>query len=557
MSASRTLLVVLSVSALAIPCRARAQSGEEPGPIATPSGAGDPDEGPAVVRARDLPLFQLRATVGRLSPRARAVQAEHQLAEVLRGSSVEPQHVRVEHLEAAEDLLVGDRLVLTIVDLDARPVGRTRQQLAADYASALRALLDEERGARSLEGLIRGLALAALAALVSGLVLFLLWRGAARALARLGPGGGARIPAMRVQKLELLSSEQIAGLLSEIIVIAWAVASLVIVVVCADVVLGLFPWTRPLAGRMNATIISALEWVAMGVLDYLPNLFYIALILLAARYVLHLAHLMFKALEHGRISIQGFFREWADPTYKIVRFLILALTMVVVFPYLPGSSSPAFQGISIFLGVLFSLGSSSAISNIVAGVVLTYMRPFQLGDRVRIADTVGDVLAKNLLVVRIRTIKNVEVTIANSMVLGHHIVNYSACARAPGLILSSTVTIGYDAPWRIVHELLIAAATATPGISSSPSPFVHQTSLNDFYVSYEINAFTDRPNSMAELYAALHQNIQDKFNEAGVEIMSPHYFAARDGNRVTLPPDHLPDSYEPPAFNVRTRADGP
>ena len=246
----------------------------------------------------------------------------------------------------------------------------------------------------------------------------------------------------------------------------------------------------------------------------------------------------------------GFYPEWADPTYKIVRFLVLAFSAIVIFPYLPGADSPIFQGVSVFLGVLFSLGSTSAIANVVAGVVLTYMRPFKIGDRVKIADTTGDIIEKTLLVTRVRTIKNVDVTIPNAMVLGSHIINFSSSAKDAGLILHTGVTIGYDVPWRKVHDLLIAAARATPGILKQPGPFVLQTGLDDSYVSYELNAYTDQPNIMANTYSELHQSIQDKFNEARVEILSPRYSALRDGNRSTVPEDHLPKSYQPPAFRI-------
>jgi small-conductance mechanosensitive channel len=224
--------------------------------------------------------------------------------------------------------------------------------------------------------------------------------------------------------------------------------------------------------------------------------------------------------------------------------------LVVAFPYLPGGKSDAFKGVSIFIGVLLSLGSGSAMGNIVSGVVLTYMRPFRVGDRVQIADTIGDIIDKSLLVTRLRTIKNVEVTIPNSAILNGQVINYSAMAQTPGLILHTTVTIGYDAPWRTVHELMSSAALATEGILSEPRPFVLQTALNDFNVSYEINAYTHRPNEMTRLYSALHANIQEKFNAAGVEIMSPNYLALRDGNTVTLPEDQRPTGYRVPSFRV-------
>jgi small-conductance mechanosensitive channel len=227
----------------------------------------------------------------------------------------------------------------------------------------------------------------------------------------------------------------------------------------------------------------------------------------------------------------------------------------MIFPYLPGSDSPAFQGVSIFLGVLFSLGSTSAIANIIAGLVITYMRPFTIGDRVRIAETEGDIIEKNLLVTRIRTVKNVDITIPNAMVLGSHITNFSSSAQDRGLILHTSVTIGYDAPWRKVHELLLGAALRTEHVMKDPAPFVLQKSLGDFYVSYELNALTDQPNMMVRIYSDLHQNIQDTFNEAGVEIMSPHYGAMRDGNQMAIPNEYLPPAYHAPSFRLHPLSD--
>ena len=195
------------------------------------------------------------------------------------------------------------------------------------------------------------------------------------------------------------------------------------------------------------------------------------------------------------------------------------------------------------------------MANVVAGVILTYMRAFKIGDRVRIADTVGDVIEKTLLVTHIRTIKNVDITITNAMVLNSHIVNFSASSQREGLILHTTVTIGYDAPWRKVHELLISAALETQYILKDPQPFVYQTALDDFYVHYELNAYTDQPNRMASTYSDLHEKIQDKFNEGGVEIMSSHYSSIRDGNRTTVPKEHQAGEYVAPSFRVRLDGD--
>jgi small-conductance mechanosensitive channel len=218
----------------------------------------------------------------------------------------------------------------------------------------------------------------------------------------------------------------------------------------------------------------------------------------------------------------------------------VALAAVMIFPYLPGADSDAFKGVSIFLGVLLSFGSSGAVSNVVAGAVLTYTNAFRPGDRVQIGETVGDVVERTMLVIRLRTIKNVDVTVPNAAALSSQMINYTAQANTRGLILHTTVTIGYDAPWRQVHQLLIDAARATEGLLQDPEPFVLQTGLDDFYVRYEVNAYTDRPSEMARTYSLLHQNIQDRFNQAEVEIMSPHYRALRDGSALTIPEGNLP-----------------
>jgi small-conductance mechanosensitive channel len=210
----------------------------------------------------------------------------------------------------------------------------------------------------------------------------------------------------------------------------------------------------------------------------------------------------------------------------------------------------------VFIGVLFSLGSHSSIANVVAGLVITYMRPFIVGDRIKIGDVTGDVIEKTLLVTRLRTPKNEEVTIPNSSVLSGNTVNYSTMARTVGLIIHTTVTIGYDVPWKKMHQALLNAADRTESLQKEPKPFVLQTSLDDFYVSYQINGYTRETNRFNRIYSSLHQNIQDCCNEMGIEIMSPHYRAQRDGNNTTIPADYLPADYKAPGFNVNIENNG-
>jgi small-conductance mechanosensitive channel len=365
---------------------------------------------------------------------------------------------------------------------------------------------------------------------------------------KIDEGKGTLIKSVKVKNLEVVSEDRILEGIKFSIKILSFVSYIVVTYFYVTILFSFFSFTRNWAATLVSYIMVPLGKVIESFVSFLPNLFSIIVILFVTRYVLKFIKFIFTQIENGAISFPQFPDEWAIPTYKIVRFLVMAFAAVVIFPYLPGSNSDFFKGISVFLGVLFSLGSTSAIANVVGGIVLTYMRPFKIGDRVRIADTMGDIVEKTLLVTRIKTIKNVNITIPNSMVLGSHIINFSSSAKQSGLILHTTVTIGYDAEWRKVHELLKAAAGATDDVLKTPVPFILQTSLDDFFVSYELNAYTDKPNKMAQIYSDLHQNIQDKFNEAGVEIMSPHYTGVRDGNQDQIPEDYLPKNYTPRSF---------
>lgn len=313
----------------------------------------------------------------------------------------------------------------------------------------------------------------------------------------------------------------------------------------------IFPLTRGWADALLGLVWSPFRSIFFAVWDYFPNLVTISVISLVMYYFIRFVRYIFVEIETEKLKLSGFHSDWAMPTFSIVRVLLYAFTVVLIFPYLPGSDSNIFRGVSVFIGILFSLGSSSAIANMVAGIVITYMRPFKIGDRIKIADITGIVLEKTLLVTRVRTIKNEEITIPNSSVLSGNTTNFSSFAKTDGLILHTTVTIGYDVPWRDTHSALLEAAHRTELVLKQPAPFVFQTSLDDFYVSYQLNAFTNESIGMARIYSELHQNIQDVFFERGIEIMSPHYRAARDGNMTTIPANYLPQDYQVPSFNIK------
>ena len=279
-------------------------------------------------------------------------------------------------------------------------------------------------------------------------------------------------------------------------------------------------WTLNLAARIIVLFIAALEYVWSGFMGYLPNLITIIVIVLVARYFIRIIGLIFDGIRSRRINLQSFYPEWAETSFSLIKLMIYALTAVIVFPYLPGSSSPAFQGISIFVGVLVSLGSTTAVSNVIAGVVLTYTRAFAVGDQVEVGGSRGRIVERSTFVTRIQTLKNVIVSIPNSIVLNNNVINYSKNMGQSGLLVHTTITIGYDVPWQTVNELLIEAALKTESILETPPPFVLQTSLDDNYVSYELNGWTRKPEELPRIYSALHANILDEFHGHQVEITS-------------------------------------
>lgn len=493
------------------------------------------------------PLFTISSGILSFTPQERAQAISQRLEKVSRDPLLSSTMITIADHETTTDIVLQDLVLMSVTEADARAVGVPRQQLAQTYAETIRAAIKAYKSERTLRNLLIDAGQALAVTLVLVVLLTLLKRTFPRLVALIESSKGTRIRTLRFQSIEVLHEDRAVSMLLSLLRFLRTLLVIGLLYIYIPLVLSFFPWTEGVAARLFGYIETPLIKIWQAGVAYLPNIFFIAVITVCTFYLLRFIRFLFNEVERQNISLPGFYPDWAMPSFKITRFLIIAFAVVVAFPYLPGSSSPAFKGVSVFLGVLFSLGSSSAVANVVAGVILTYMRAFTVGDRVKIADTMGDVIEKTLLVTRIRTSKNVDITIPNAMVLGSHIINYSSSTQ---LILHTTVTIGYDVPWRQVHELLIAAARSTERIVGEPAPFVLQTALNDFYVSYELNAYTDAPSSMAQVYSDLHTNIQEQFNKAGVEIMSPHYSALRDGNSSTIPADYLPSDYQPPAHRI-------
>jgi small-conductance mechanosensitive channel len=367
---------------------------------------------------------------------------------------------------------------------------------------------------------------------IFGLLLFAVHKAFRKADTALQGLISRRKISIHIQSLELVGAGKIVAFISGVLRTLHILLIILLLYAYVHSVMLFFPWSEPYASQILNFILRPLGTIGGAVLKAIPDLFLVAIIAVLAYYLLKLLQTLFTEIEKGSVTVKGFYPEWAQPTFKICRLLIIFIAAIMAFPYIPGSNSPAFKGISIFIGVLFSLGSTSAISNIMAGYSLIYRRVFKVGDRVKIADFMGDVIEMRLQVTHLRTIKNEEIVVPNSMIASSHVINYSSLASEKGLILHTSVTIGYDTPWRQVHALLLMAAEKTPGLLSDPAPFVLQTSLNDFYVSYELNAYTDTPHTMIQVYSDLHRNIQDAFNEYGVQIMSPSYISDPERPKV-------------------------
>ncbi len=360
--------------------------------------------------------------------------------------------------------------------------------------------------------------------------------------------GNTNFQLLKIDRLEIKLPNQVNELIRLSVRFLQGAAITLVISVSLLLVFGLFPQSRESVMGIFGKVLEILKSIGQRMLVTLPDLVALIIIGISTYYTLRLIRFLSDGFKNGRVKLSGLHPDLVEPTFQIIRFLAICLAFVAAFPYIPGSDSSAFRYISIFIGFLLSLGSTSLVSNIIAGIVLTYTRGMKIGDRVQIADTVGDVVDRNMLVTRIRTIKNVIITIPNGLVLNSHMINFSASAEKIGLIMNTSVTIGYDVPWRQVHVLLTESARATKHILQNPEPFVLQISLNDYYVTYELNAYTRSPEKMAPIYSELHQNIQDYFNAAGVEILSPAYSAFRDGGPSTNPKGRQPVKIPSPTY---------
>ncbi|MGB5176233.1 MAG: mechanosensitive ion channel family protein [Thermoanaerobaculia bacterium] len=287
-------------------------------------------------------------------------------------------------------------------------------------------------------------------------------------------------------------------------------------------VLKRFPYTRPWGEALGDYLLGIFAWIGNGILKAIPGLFIVVVIYFLTRATSRAVSAAFTAVQEERLHLPVLHAETAQPTRRLVIVALWLLAVVVAFPYLPGSSTDAFKGLSVFLGLMISLGSTGVVNQAMSGLMLMYSRALRVGDWVLVGSVEGEVLQMGMLSTKVRTRAGEEVTVPNAVVIAKETVNYTRFAKA-GVRVNTTVTIGYDTPWRQVHALLEGAAANTAGLRKEPPPFVLQTGLSDWYPEYRLVAVIEDPSIRPLVLSDLHQNIQDLFNQFGVQIMSPHY----------------------------------
>lgn len=469
-----------------------------------------------------IQLFSVRG-LSVLPAEKRAQQIADRIRAVARDRSFSTQNLRLAETQFGTQILAGDLVILTVFDEDARIESVPRRVLATAYVQRIKESIDAFRFDREPKNLIRHTIYSVAVTLILIVGLFLLIKLARRVRSSLEQHYKDKIHGVEIQALQILHARHIWKLLfgsltfiAVATVFMWAYATLYYI-------LSLFPWTRGLSKNLFQLFLDPVRTITSTFVNAIPDFIFLIVLGIVTYYVLKLIRLVFTAIESGTIKLSGFDAEWAKPTYRLARFFVIAFSLVVAFPYIPGSNTQAFKGLSLFVGIIFSLGSTSLIGNLISGYSLTYRRVFRPGDRVKIGSHVGYVEKYGMMVTYLHTIKNEVIAVPNSQIINTEVINYSSLTRTSGLILHTKVGIGYETPWRQVEAMLIEAAARTPGLLSEPMPFVQQSELGDFAVTYEINAYCDNPQEIERLYTLLHQNILDVFNEYGVQIMTPAY----------------------------------
>jgi small-conductance mechanosensitive channel len=483
-------------------------------------------------------IMKIYAPTPTLSPQERAALYCDRLAKAAKIFSPKFDTLSVVDNGLSVDIALGEMSLVNITDVDAYWEGMNRGDLAnteKDRVLAAIAAYKKSLGFGSILKMI-GLSLAVVAALV--VLMVLVGRMFRKIIDRkIVENREKWFKGIHFRSIEILTSEKLTSTALFISKAMRYAIHAVLLYAALPMVFAIFPATRHLAGLLFSWIAAPVVSMGEGFIAYLPKLLRIAVIIIIMRYILKLMRYVTAEIETGRLVIPKFYPDWARATFNLLRIFIYAFTVVLVFPLLPESESSVFKGVSVFIGVLFSIGSSSVISNMMAGLVITYMRSFKIGDRIKVGDVYGDVVEKTLFVVRVQTIKKEVITVPNSSILSANVVNYSTAAGegGQGVVISVEFSVCYDVSWERAHPLLIEAALGAEHILRDPSPFVFTKELSDFAVIYSLRAYTRRPDLYAVICSNINKNVLDIFKREGIEMIVPQYRSVRNGEKLVRP----------------------
>jgi small-conductance mechanosensitive channel len=510
--------------------------------VAASAGAAQPAPEPATLTLLNRDVLTMRATIAGSPPAKRVEQARARIRDIPPMAMNDPITMVDARLGEARGVqfFIGPRLLFSVVEGDLDPeaqqtfdalVNQTRERLEL-VRTAWHEMQD-----RPL--LLRGL-LISLAGTVAFLALtWAAYRGGQLTLGRLEQWRDRMAARHAHVDLGEFMARVLVGSLQ---VVLWLIIA-ALAYVWLRFLLGNFPATAPIADGLDRWLWGKSLWLIEGFLDSVPGLFTVVIIVVITRAIADAVGYVLDAVNRGRLSLPLVHPETTSATRRILGLVVWGLGIAVAYPYLPGSDSDAFKGLSVLFGLMLTLGSTSLVAQAMSGLVIVYSRALRKGDFVEVNDVQGVVTEVAALATKIVNVRNEEITVPNSVLISTPIRNYSKLAGTHGTMLSAKVTIGYDAPWRQVHAMLTEAAQKTPGVRREPKPFVYQRALQDFYVEYELFVSIDRPLERIPILSALHANIQDEFNARGVQIMSPHFFA-QPPQAVVVPKEQW---YAPPA----------
>lgn len=480
-------------------------------------------------------LFILYNRRGGITPESRVEDLQKKIIDIGTSLTFFTDSIYIFEGEFTTDIMAGDALLMSVTDNDGMWQNQTRQELAAEYRTIIEAKIQELHAEYGLKRKLIGVLYVVGSMFVLGLLICVTNYAYRRWRYRLLRNLLRRTRPLAIKDYEVLNLHRQGILFLTCFNVLRYLIILLLLFIFVPMFFAAFPETKSFTYTIFGYLWNPFVSILKSVLSFLPKFFQIIVIIFCFRYLVKGLHYLMNEIGSGRLKVNGFYADWAQPTYLILRVLCYSFMIVMIWPLLPSSDSQVFQGVSVFIGVIISLGSSSIIGNVMAGMVMTYMRPFHVGDFIKYGDMEGFVIEKSVLVTRIRTRKNDVITIPNSNLMTSQTTNYTFSAHNYGVIVHTKVTIGYDMQWQLIRDLLLDAASKTSHLQKKPEPFVRITALDDFYVEYEINAYTRKSEMLSDIYSELHQNILDSFHSNGVEIMSPHIFAHRNDLPVQIP----------------------